>query len=231
MKIYGLQKLTLLDYPGKTACTIFTGGCNFRCPFCHNALLVTDIDSSNTYTEEEILDFLAKRTGLLDGVCITGGEPLMHNGISEFIKKIKELGYKVKLDTNGTFPKKLAELLENHLVDYVAMDIKNSKEKYAQTAGIKNLNLSDIEKSINILKLSDIDYEFRTTIVKEFHTVSDIENIAEWIKGAKAYFLQNFEDSGNLIGTNLSAVEMHTLDEMKNRSQAFVQNTQIRGVK
>lgn len=231
MKIYGLQKLTLLDYPGKTACTIFTGGCNFRCPFCHNALLVTDIDSSNTYTEEYILDFLAKRKGLLDGVCITGGEPLIQGDIAEFMKKIKELGYKVKLDTNGTFPERLEELLENRLVDYVAMDIKNSKEKYAQTAGIKNLNLSDIEKSINILKSSDIDYEFRTTIVKEFHTVSDIENIAEWIKGAKAYFLQNFEDSGNLIGTNLSAVEMHTLDEMKNRSQAFVQNTQIRGVK
>ena len=231
MKIYGLQKLTLLDYPGKTACTIFTGGCNFRCPFCHNALLVTDIDSSNTYTEEEILDFLAKRAGLLDGVCITGGEPLMHNDISEFIKKIKELGYKVKLDTNGTFPKKLAELLENRLVDYVAMDIKNSKDKYAKTAGAENINLSDIEKSINMLKSSDIDYEFRTTVVKELHTESDIEKIAEWIRGAKGYFLQNFEDSGNLIGGNLSAVEKQTLYNMKSKAEAFVQNTQIRGIK
>ncbi len=231
MKIYGLQKLTLLDYPGKTACTIFTGGCNFRCPFCHNALLVTDIDSSNTYTEEEILDFLAKRKGLLDGVCITGGEPLMHNGISEFIKKIKQLGYKVKLDTNGTFPKKLAELLENRLVDYVAMDIKNSKEKYAKTAGVENINLSNIEKSINMLKSSDIDYEFRTTVVKELHTESDIEKIAEWIKGAKGYFLQNFEDSGNLIGGNLSATEKQTLYKMKSKAEAFVQNTQIRGIK
>lgn len=231
MKIYGLQKLTLLDYPKKTACTVFTGGCNFRCPFCHNALLVTDIDSSNTYTEEEILDFLAKRKGLLDGVCITGGEPLMQSDIAEFIKRIKELGYKVKLDTNGTFPERLKELLENRLVDYVAMDIKNSKEKYAKTAGIENINLSHIEKSINMLKLSDIDYEFRTTVVKEFHTVSDIEKIAEWIKGAKGYFLQNFEDSGNLIGTNLSAVEKQTLDMMKNCAKVFVQNTQIRGVK
>jgi anaerobic ribonucleoside-triphosphate reductase activating protein len=231
MKIYGLQKLTLLDYPGKTACTIFTGGCNFRCPFCHNALLVTDIDSSDTYSEEEILNFLEKRKGLLDGVCITGGEPLLNADIAEFIAKIKDLGYKVKLDTNGTFPEKLKVLLEKHLVNYVAMDIKNSKEKYAKTAGIKYINLSDIEKSINILKSSDIDYEFRTTVVKEFHTESDIEKIAEWIKGAKGYFLQNFEDSGNLIGENLSAVEKPILYKMENLSKAFVKNTQIRGVK
>jgi anaerobic ribonucleoside-triphosphate reductase activating protein len=231
MKIYGLQKLTLLDYPGKTACTIFTGGCNFRCPFCHNALLVTDIDSSDTYSEEEILNFLEKRKGLLDGVCITGGEPLLNADIAEFIAKIKDLGYKVKLDTNGTFPEKLKVLLEKHLVNYVAMDIKNSKEKYAKTAGIKDINLSDIEKSINILKSSDIDYEFRTTVVKEFHTESDIEKIAEWIKGAKGYFLQNFEDSGNLIGENLSAVEKPILYKMENLSKAFVKNTQIRGVK
>ncbi|MBR4720640.1 MAG: anaerobic ribonucleoside-triphosphate reductase activating protein [Clostridia bacterium] len=230
MKIYGLQKLTLLDYPGKTACTIFTGGCNFRCPFCHNALLVTDIDSSQTYSEEEILDFLSKRTGLLDGVCITGGEPLMNNDIEDFIRAIKKLGYKVKLDTNGSFPEILKELLNNHLVDYVAMDIKNSKEKYEKTAGIKNVSISDIEKSINLLKLSDIDYEFRTTVVNEFHTEGDILKIAEWIKGAKNYFLQNFEDSGNLIGENLSAVSKDILEKMKTSAKAFVENTQIRGV-
>ena len=230
MKIHGLQKLTLLDYPKKTACTIFTGGCNFRCPFCHNALLVTDIDNSATYTEEEILDFLSKRLGLLDGVCITGGEPLMQKDIENFIRKIKELGYSVKLDTNGTYPERLAELLENHLVDYVAMDIKNSKEKYQKTAGVENINLSDIEKSINILKSSDIDYEFRTTVVKELHTELDISKIAEWIKGAKGYFLQNFEDSGNLIGANLSSVSRDTLENMKMRAMAFVKNTQIRGV-
>ena len=230
MKIYGLQKLTLLDYPGKTACTIFTGGCNFRCPFCHNALLVTDIESSNTYTEEEILSFLSKRKGLLDGVCITGGEPLINSDIVEFIKKIKELGYKVKLDTNGTFPEKLLELLENNLIDYVAMDIKNSKEKYFETAGTKNIDLSEIEKSISILKLSDIDYEFRTTVVKEFHKTEDIEKIAHWISGAKKYFLQNFEDSGILIGENLNPVSKDTLTEMKRLASAFVKNTQIRGV-
>lgn len=230
MKIHGLQKLTLLDYPEKTACTVFTGGCNFRCPFCHNALLVTDIDSSQTYSEEEILDFLSKRTGLLDGVCITGGEPLMNGDIADFIKKIKEMGYSVKLDTNGTFPERLKTLLENNLIDYVAMDIKNSKDKYAITAGIKNVNISDIERSINLLKSSDIDYEFRTTVVNEFHTESDILKIAEWIKGAKKYFLQNFEDSGNLIGENLTAVSKEVLESMKSAAKAFVENTQIRGV-
>ena len=230
MKIHGLQKLTLLDYPGKTACTVFTGGCNFRCPFCHNALLVTDIDSSQTYSEEEILDFLSKRTGLLDGVCITGGEPLMNGDIADFIKKIKEMGYSVKLDTNGTFPERLKTLLENNLIDYVAMDIKNSKDKYAITAGMKNVNISDIERSINLLKSSDIDYEFRTTVVNEFHTESDILKIAEWIKGAKKYFLQSFEDSGNLIGENLTAVSKEVLESMKSAAKAFVENTQIRGV-
>lgn len=230
MKFYGLQKLTLLDYPGKTACTVFTGGCNFRCPFCHNASLVTDIDGADTYSEEEILDFLSKRTGLLDGVCITGGEPLMHSDIASFIKNVKDMGYKVKLDTNGTFPERLKELLEKHLVDYVAMDIKNSSEKYAATAGTENISLSDIEKSINILKSSDVDYEFRTTVVREFHTEEDIIKIARWIKGAKKYFLQNFEDSGNLIGENMNAVPKEVLENMKNSAKAFVENTQIRGV-
>ena len=230
MKFYGLQKLTLLDYPKKTACTLFTGGCNFRCPFCHNALLVTDIDNSCTYSEEEILEFLSKRKGLLDGVCITGGEPLMHRDIAEFIKKVKDMGYRVKLDTNGTFPERLKELLENKLVDYVAMDIKNSKEKYAETAGTENISLSDIEKSINLLKSADIDYEFRTTVVRELHTEEDIRKIAEWLCGAKKYFLQNFEDSGNLIGENMSAVPKEILEQMKNSAKAFVENTQIRGV-
>ena len=230
MKIHGLQKLTLLDYPGKTACTVFTGGCNFRCPFCHNALLVTDIDASDTYEEEEILKFLSGRVGLLDGVCITGGEPLMQADIAEFIRKIKELGYKVKLDTNGTFPERLDFLVNNRLVDYVAMDIKNSKEKYAKTAGVGSISISDIERSIGILMASGIDYEFRTTVVKELHTEEDIVKIAEWIKGAKGYFLQNFEDSGNLIGENLNPVSCDVLEKMKGLASAFVQNTQTRGI-
>lgn len=230
MKFYGLQKLTLLDYPQKTACTIFTGGCNFRCPFCHNALLVTDLDNSDVYQEEEILDFLSKRKGLLDGACITGGEPLMHNDIIDFIKRVKELGYKVKVDTNGTFPERLGELIKAHLVDYVAMDIKNSKEKYAKTAGIDDISLFNIEKSIDLLKLSDIDYEFRTTVVREFHEKEDIERIARLIAGAKGYFLQNFVDSGRLIGENMHPVSRNMLEEMKDAAKAFVKNTQIRGI-
>ena len=230
MKIYGLQKLTLLDYPKKTACTIFTGGCNFRCPFCHNALLVTDIDDSEAYNEEEIIDFLSKRRGLLDGVCITGGEPLLNADIVAFINKVKELGYLVKLDTNGTFPQRLSELIENHLVDYVAMDIKNTREKYLKTAGIDKLDLDSIECSIDILMRSDIDYEFRTTVVKEFHDIEDIEKIARRIEGARGYFLQNFEDSGNTICKNLNPVCSDVLQKMKDRALVFVENTQTRGV-
>ena len=154
----------------------------------------------------------------------------MHSGIAEFIKKVKDMGYKVKLDTNGTFPEMLRKLLEDKLVDYVAMDIKNSGEKYAATAGTENISLSDIEKSINMLKSTDIDYEFRTTVVREFHTEEDIIKIARWIKGAKKYFLQNFEDSGNLIGENMNAVPKEVLEKMKNSAKAFVENTQIRGV-
>ena len=151
MIINGFQKLTLLDYPGKVACTIFTAGCNLRCPFCHNASLVTHIDSETTFSTEEVLDYLKKRQGSLEGVCITGGEPLLQPDIKEFISEIKNLGYSVKLDTNGTFPEKLKELVNEGLVDYVAMDIKNSKAKYEETAGINNLDLSKIEESVDFL--------------------------------------------------------------------------------
>ncbi len=230
MQIHGFQKMTLLDFPGKVAATVFTGGCNLRCPFCHNAALVTDIDSSTLYNTEDILSFLSKRTKLLDGVAITGGEPLLQIDIAGFIKKIKNMGYKVKLDTNGTFPDKLAELLEENLLDYVAMDIKNCKEKYEETVGIKGFNLENVERSVSLLKSSGIDFEFRTTVVKEFHTVEDIINIGEWISGAPNYFLQNFEDSGNLIGEKMHPVSKETLLEMEKNVLKFVKNTGIRGI-
>ncbi len=230
MKIYGLQKMTLLDFPGRVACTIFTGGCNFRCPFCHNALLVTDIDEENTYTEEYVLDFLATRKGLLDGVCITGGEPLINSDIADFIKKIKALGFAVKIDTNGSNPELLERLINDGIIDYVAMDIKNSPEKYSVTAGVKNLDMKKITKSVEILKGGRVDCEFRTTVVKQFHTVGDISAAAEFIAGAPRYFLQNFSDSGNLIGENMSAVSKETLEEMKAAATRFVENTQIRGI-
>ncbi len=230
MRIDGLQKMTLLDFPGKVACTVFTGGCNFRCPFCHNALLVTELPENPDYTVDEILSFLKKRAGLLDGVAITGGEPLMNPDIADFIKQIRDLGYSVKLDTNGSYPDRLKSIVGEGLVDYVAMDIKNCKEKYAETVGLKSYDLSKIEESVDFLKTNAVDYEFRTTVVKEFHTVEDIRKAAEWIKGAKRYFLQNFVDSGNLIDGSVSGVDKSIMLEMQKTAAEFVPQTQIRGI-
>ena len=230
MVFHGFQKMTLLDYPGKVACTIFTGGCNFRCPFCHNALLVTEIDNSQVYDESEILSFLKTRTGLLDGICISGGEPLMHPSLPSFIKNVKDLGFAVKLDTNGSYPDTLSDLIGAGLVDKVAMDIKNSPEKYAETIGVKDFDYSVIDRSISLLMESGIDYEFRTTVIKEFHETADIIKISERIKGAKAYFLQNFVDSGNLIGDGLSAHDKNTLEDMCRAARINVADTQLRGV-
>ena len=174
--ISGFQKLTLVDYPGYTACLIFTQGCNFRCPFCHNSDLVIGGNNANIIDEQVIFDYLDKRKGLIDGVCISGGEPLLQKDLELFIRKIKEKGYKVKLDTNGSKPKLLKNLIDNNLLDYVAMDVKNTSNKYALTTGVKT-NIEDIKESIDILKNSKIDYEFRTTIVKELHTIEDIKEI------------------------------------------------------
>lgn len=228
MKINGLQKLTLLDFPGKTACIVFTPGCNFRCPFCHNASLVTHIDTSSQIEENEFFSFLEKRRRMLDGVCITGGEPLMQNGIKEFIKRIKDMGYAVKLDTNGTYPDKLEELIKDGLLDYVAMDIKNCKEKYALTSGISDIVYEDIIKSINIISNSNVDHEFRTTVTNELHTPEDIGKIAETIKGEKKYFLQNFTDSGDVISCEISSVSQQKLDVMLSFAKEHIPNTQIR---
>lgn len=230
MRIDGLQKMTLLDFPGKVACTVFTGGCNFRCPFCHNALLVTELPENPDYTVDEILSFLKKRAGLLDGVAITGGEPLMNPEIGDFIKEIRNLGYAVKLDTNGSYPDRLKSIVGEGIVDYVAMDIKNCKEKYAETVGLKSYDLSKIEESVDFLKTNAVDYEFRTTVVKEFHTVEDIRKAAEWIKGAKRYFIQNFVDSGNLIDGSVSGVDKSIMLEMRKTAAEFVPQTQIRGI-
>ncbi len=230
MRIDGLQKMTLLDFPGKVACTVFTGGCNFRCPFCHNALLVTELPENPDYTADEVLDFLKKRSGLLDGVAITGGEPLMNPDIPDFIKEIRKLGYQVKLDTNGSYPDRLERIVSDGLVEYVAMDIKNCKEKYAETIGVKEYDLSKIEKSVDFLKSGTVDYEFRTTVVREFHTVDGIRKAAQWISGAKRYFLQNFVDSGNLIDESVSGVDKETMLRMRSAAADFVPTTEIRGI-
>ncbi len=225
----GFQKLTLLDYPGKVSCTVFTKGCNFLCPFCHNSFLVNHIEKAEEISSEEIIEYLKKRFGVLEGVCITGGEPLLHKDLEGFLKKVKEMGYSIKLDTNGSFPERLKDFVNKGLIDYVAMDIKNSFEKYEKTAGWKKEDLSKISESIDFLINGDIDYEFRTTVVKEFHTTEDIEKIAEKIKGAKKYFLQNFIDSGNVIEENLHPVSKEELQKMKEIAQKTIENAMIRG--
>lgn len=230
MKIEALQKLTLLDYPQKMACTIFTHGCNFRCPFCHNAGLVLDTQQTQI-TEEEIFKFLKSRQGILEGVCITGGEPLLQEGIEDFIKTIKDMGYLVKLDTNGSYPEKLKALCKKGLIDYVAMDIKNSKQKYAVTVGKKLFDLTSVSESVDFLKKGNVPYEFRTTVTKDFHTKDDLLDIAKWLSGCDAYYLQQFVDSGNLID---NAVTGHSDDELKlmyKELKRILPCTQLRGVK
>lgn len=212
MLICGLQKLTLLDYPEKTACTIFTYGCNFRCPFCHNAGLVTE-KAEGIISEEEIFSFLSKRQGILDGVCITGGEPTNQKDLIPFMKKIKDMGYLLKLDTNGYNPDVLSEILSTGLADYVAMDIKNSEEKYSLTAGA-DIDTAEILRSIELIKSTAPDYEFRTTVVSEFHNESDIEAICSLIGKDSRLYLQQFKDSGNLISQGLSGWETDRMKEV-----------------
>lgn len=228
MKIGGLQKLTLLDFPNKTACTVFTPGCNFRCPFCHNASLV--LSGEGTMSEDDIFSFLKKRRGLLDGVCITGGEPLLQKDIGDFLTRVKELGYLVKLDTNGSFPDKLSELVRAGLVDYCAVDIKNSPEKYPLTAGADSGILPKVEQSVEFLLSGGVDYEFRTTVVDPFHEEEDFYAIGEWIRGAKRYFLQNFTDSGDTLEKGLKAYPKERLEAFCKAVSPFVEEVQIRGI-
>ena len=230
MRIQGLQKTTLLDYPEKVACTVFTAGCNFRCPFCHNASLVVDIPNETQITEEAFFSFLNKRQGILDGVCVTGGEPLLHPDISEFIRKIKELGYSVKLDTNGSFPEKLKYLVEERLVDYVAMDIKNSLDTYDVTTGTDGRFLNAIEESVAFLKEGHVPYEFRTTVTKDFHTKEQFEKIGQWIRGAEKYFLQPFVDSGDLIGSKICGCDEEEMKEFLSIVKTYVPNVKFRGI-
>lgn len=228
MNIFGFQKMTLLDFPGKVACTVFTGGCNFRCPFCHNARLVTHIDDPEI-SKEEILSYLNKRKGLLDGVCITGGEPLLQPDLADFISEIKEMGYAVKLDTNGAYPEKLANLLDRNLLDYVAMDIKNSKEKYPLTCGTE-VDIQKIEQSVQLLKSGKVEYEFRTTLVKELHEEKDILSMAKWLQGTRYWFLQNFVDSGDLIETGLSAHSEKWIKNAESLARQLIEGVEVRGL-
>lgn len=230
MNIQGLQKLTLLDYPGKMACIIFTAGCNLRCPFCHNSALVINPPKESEFSVDEILDFLKKRQGILEGVVITGGEPLLQNDLEDFIVKIREIGYSVKLDTNGTFPDRLRNLIDKGLLDYVAMDVKASPGGYPPSVGIGGYDVSKINESINLLLEGRVDYEFRTTVVREFHSIFDMKYLGEWLKGAKHHYLQAFKDSGELIGFGLSAVPKAEMEEMRKIMLEYVDLCEIRGV-
>ncbi len=228
MNFGGLQKLTLLDFPGQVAAIVFTKGCNFLCPFCHNALLVNKLSEAFDLSEEEILFFLKKRQGILEGVCITGGEPLLHSELKEFIVKVRELGYKVKLDTNGSFPDRLKELVSEGLLDYVAMDIKNSFSKYHLTVGTDRVDLKSIEESIDFLLSGAVPYEFRTTVTAELHTVEDIELIAKRIQGADRYFIQNFKDSGDIVGQGQFPVDEETAEKMLNMAAKYTKYAKFR---
>ncbi len=222
----GMQKLTLLDFPGKVACTLFTVGCNFRCPFCHNGSLVEG-EPFEQIPEEEVLSLLEKRLGILEGVCITGGEPLLQKDLPAFLRKVKALGYPVKLDTNGSFPEQLKALVEEGLIDYVAMDIKNCPDRYAETAGVEH---PGVDESIDFLLSGKVDYEFRTTVVDELHTVRDIEEAAKRIKGARRYFLQSFVESEFVLQDGLHAPSREKLEEMQRVANPYVAEISLRGV-
>ena len=228
MNIQGFQKLTLLDFPEKTACTVFTGGCNLRCPFCHNGSLVLNPTESQS-VENEVLEYLKKRTGIIDGVCITGGEPLLQPDLLSFIKKCKETGVAVKLDTNGASPEKLKQILDSGLVDYIAMDIKAAPSNYKSATG-SEIDFSVFLKSMEIIRNSGIPYEFRTTAVKGLHTASDFEEIAKILKTDEKYFIQKFTDSGNLLKPEgLSAFSEVETEQILNNVKKYIPAASLRG--
>lgn len=229
--IKGLQKTTLLDFPGRVACTVFFGGCNFRCPFCHNAQLVLRSGEAQTVSTDELLSFLRRRSGILDGVCLTGGEPLLTTGLDELIRAVRSLGFAVKLDTNGSFPERLEALLKAELLDYVAMDVKASRERYPAAVGIPNFDPSPIERSVELLKNGSIPFEFRTTAVKPLHDADDFRRIAEWLAGDEPYFIQGYADSGDLIdGGSLSAFSRTEHEKLLSVCRDLLPNAALRGV-
>lgn len=229
MILDGLQKLTLLDFPDKMACTVFTHGCNFRCPFCHNASLVEGSDNAHLPLEK-FEEFLKKRQGILDGVAITGGEPMLQKDLREFIGMIRSYGYMVKLDTNGTYPEKLRELIDGGLLDYVAVDIKNSPEKYGKTVGVENFDITPIQKTVELLREGRVPYEFRTTVVKELHEAADFEIIGKWLEGVPRYFLQQFVDSGDVLSQGMSAHSEEDMRHFLRIVRRYIPTAELRGI-
>ena len=229
MKIHGLQKMTLLDFPGKVACTVFLGGCDLRCPFCHNAELI-DGTAPAMMEEEELLAFLKKRQGLLEGVAVTGGEPLLRgDDLLRLAEKIRELGYPLKLDTNGTHPERLRKIIDGGLVSYVAMDIKNSPEKYAETCGLSQMDLAPVRESVSLLMEGRTDYEFRTTTMAELHDADSFRKIGEWIRGAKRYYLQKFTDRDTVPFEGFHAPADGEMAQYLAIAREYVPEAEIRG--
>ena len=228
MVIHGIQKLTLVDYPGHPAAILFTGDCNFRCPFCQNASLVLSSSSEPLIADEEIFSFLTKRKGMLEGVVVTGGEPTLQKDLIPYLGRLKDLGYLVKLDTNGYRPDVLEKAMESGYVDYVAMDIKTSLDEYPVVAGIKNLDVSRIERSVELLKSGAVDYEFRTTVVEPLHHKENFEKIGELLKGCRRYYLQSFVDSGNIIGKNCFPPSQEQLKNYLKTVSNYIESVSIR---
>lgn len=229
MKLFGLEKLSLVDFDGFVSATVFTGGCNFRCGFCHNSPLVTAVNTLKEIGEDYVLDFLKSRIGLLEGLCITGGEPTLEKDLPVFCQKVKDLGYKIKLDTNGTNPNVIKTLVENNLIDYVAMDIKSSLSNYAQVIGFSKYDTSEVEKSVEYLINGSFPFEFRTTLIKEFHTEQVIKDIAKWIKGTKKYYMQKFKDVGSCIENGFSPVDKQVAEKFASIISPYVEKVSLRG--
>ena len=230
MRILGLQKLSLVDFPGKVAATVFTGGCDLRCPFCHNAPLVLPGRGTSALDAGGVLDFLASRRGLLDGVVLSGGEPLLQPDAADFLAEVKAMGFAVKLDTNGCHPDALADILDRRLADYVAMDIKNSLEKYPWTVGVPGFDTAPVERSARLLMEGPADYEFRTTLVRPFHEAGDMETIGRWLRGARRYYLQAFVDSGDLVGGGCAPFTPEEMEGFLQAARPFFQSAALRGL-
>lgn len=230
MQIHGLNKTTLLDYPGHLAATIFTGGCNFRCPFCHNKTLVLSPDLQPTINEDDILTFLKKRQSILEGICITGGEPTLQPDLLPFLEKVKKLGYLIKLDTNGYHPTTIKKLVAYNLIDYIAMDIKTSLDEYHKVACIPLFNIELIKESVSFIMSSNIDYEFRTTIVQELHSTETIFQIRDWIQGCKSYYLQNFQESDQVMESGFHSHDRATLDKFISILHEKIPTAYLRGI-
>jgi len=230
MVINGLQKLTLLDFPGRTACTVFTGGCDFRCPFCQNGSLVLRPESQPSMPEEEFFAYLEKRRGLLDGVCVTGGEPTLRPDLLDFLKKIRDKGYAVKLDTNGSRPDVLRAAIEGGLAGFAAMDIKTSLPRYPEVCGVPGYDTAPVRESAALLMEGRIPFEFRTTVVRELHRAEDFESIGEWLAGAPRYFLQQFRDSGDLVVPGFTAYSLSELTGFLGIVRRRIPSAELRGV-